>query len=75
MITTYFPQVEDRQFNPLTKLQLLELNTRTQHPFADRLIEYLTGCTIDSLDENADNVKRTQKVMIENGLSFSTYGA
>jgi hypothetical protein len=46
-----------------------------QHPFADRLIEYLTGCTIDSLDENIDNIKRVQKVMMENDLSFSTYGA
>ena len=74
-IVTALPQINDRDFNPITKLQLLEINTNFQHPFADRLIEYLVGNTIDNQDENIDNIKRAQTVMSENGLSFSTFGA
>lgn len=48
----------------VTPLQLLHFNTREQHPFADRLIEYLTGNAItNSETEIYDNIKRAQKAL------------
>jgi hypothetical protein len=44
----------------ISSLQLLAMNSSVSHPFADRLIEYLTGNTIDCCDSIADNIKRTQ---------------
>ena len=53
--------------NLITQLQLLQFNTREQHPFADRLIEYLIGNTItNSEDEIYDNVRRAQKALASN---------
>ena len=46
-----------------TPLQLLMFNTKEQHPFADRLIEYLSGNAITSEDEIADNIERVQKIV------------
>ncbi len=57
-----------------TPLQLLAFNTGEQHPFSDRLIEYLTGNAITSIDEINANIVRAQKVikaasnLTENGL-------
>ena len=48
----------------ITPLQLLQFNTREQHPFADRLIEYLIGNAItNSEDEVSDNIHRAQKAL------------
>jgi hypothetical protein len=61
-------------FKPIGKLQLLALNTRESYPFADRLIEYLSGSTIDPTDEIPDNIKRVQRVMRDNGYYFKIEG-
>lgn len=48
----------------ITNLQLLKFNTKEQHPFADRLIEYLTGNAITSADDEIyDNIRRAQKAL------------
>ena len=65
-----YPAVEDRAFIPYTKLQLLEANTGVSHPFADRLIEYLTGNAVVPTDEIADNFNRIQEVMGINKITF-----
>lgn len=47
--------------------QLLQFNTGEQHPFADRLIGYLTGNAItNSETEIYDNVRRAQKALESN---------
>ena len=52
----------------ISPLQLLQLNTKEQHPFSDRLIEYLTNNAIVGTDEEiAENIKRVQKALRENG--------
>lgn len=65
---------EDDDFNLITTLQLLKFNTGISYPFADRLIEYLTGNAITNEDYIADNIERLQKVIGMNGLdSKPTY--
>ena len=68
------PDLNDRPFKPIGKLQLLALNTGESYPFADRLVEYLSGSTITSEDEIKDNIKRVQKVMNQNGHFFTIDG-
>lgn len=51
----------------VSPLQLLMANTEQQHPFADRLIEYLLDNVITSKPEEiTDNIKRTQKALENN---------
>lgn len=57
------PEVEERDFIPISPLQLLMYNTGESYPFADRLMEYLSGNVITDFDTNTDNIKRIQKVM------------
>ena len=47
----------------ISQPQLLRINTGISHPFADRLVEYLTGNVITPLDEIGDNVVRAKTVM------------
>lgn len=47
-----------------SKLQLLSMNTGVSHPFADRLIEYLLGNAISSMDDISENIKRVQRGLI-----------
>jgi hypothetical protein len=61
-------------FKPISKLQLLALNTGESYPFADRLVEYLTGSAITPLDEINDNIKRVQRVMQKTGNYFKIEG-
>jgi hypothetical protein len=61
-------------FKPISKLQLLAFNTGESYPFADRLIEYLSGSAITPLDEIPDNIKRAQKVMEQNKSYFEIEG-
>jgi hypothetical protein len=61
-------------FKPISQLQLLAINTGESYPFADRLIEYLSGSAIMPIDEIPDNIKRIQKVMKENGHYFKIEG-
>jgi ubiquinone/menaquinone biosynthesis C-methylase UbiE len=64
----------DLQSAPITKLQLLALNTGESYPFSTRLIEYLTGSAITPIDELPDNIKRVQKVMNLNKYYFKVEG-
>jgi hypothetical protein len=74
-IVTELPEVEDRPFRPISPLQLLMFNTGTNYPFSDRLIEYLTGNVITEWDENADNIRRAQKVIELNNNKLELKGA
>jgi len=68
------PNLNDRPFKPINRLQLLAYNTKESYPFADRLVEYLVGSVITPEDEIPDNIKRAQKVMTQNGYFFSIPG-
>lgn len=61
-------------FRPISKLQLLAFNTGESYPFADRLIEYLSGSVITPIDEVPDNIKRAQHVMAQNQNYFQIEG-
>ena len=61
-------------FRPIGKLQLLAINTGESYPFADRLVEYLSGSATLPIDGVKDNIKRAQKVMNQNGYFFKTAG-
>lgn len=61
-------------FLPKNKLQLLVFNTGESYPFADRLVEYLSGSAITSLDPIPDNIKRAQRVMGQNNHLFKIEG-
>lgn len=65
---------QEQDLVPITKLQLLNMNTKESYPFADRLIEYILGNVITPLDENVDNVKRIQKVMHDTDSSVKIDG-
>jgi hypothetical protein len=68
------PDLNSREFKPISKLQLLALNTGISYPFADRLVEYLIANVIMSNDSTPDNIKRLQKVMEDCGYSFQIEG-
>ena len=68
------PDINSREFKPISKLQLLALNTGISYPFADRLIEYLVMNVILPNDATPDNIKRLQKVMEDCGYSFQIDG-
>lgn len=53
---------EDQPFEAITPLQLLSMNTGVSAPFADRLIEYLTGNAITEDDYFSDDIERAQVV-------------
>lgn len=50
-------------FKPITPLQLLRINSGISHPFADRLMEYLTKNAITGDDDISDNIERIQQTM------------
>ena len=51
-------------FNPQpTKLSLLRINDKVSYPFADRLVEYLTGNAITSDDKIQYNIGRLQEAV------------
>ncbi len=68
------PELNAREFKPISKLQLLALNTGISYPFADRLIEYLVANVILPNDTTPDNIKRLQKVMEDCGYTFQIDG-
>lgn len=68
------PDLNSREFKPISKLQLLALNTGISYPFADRLIEYLVANVILPNDPTPDNIKRLQKVMEDCGYNFQIDG-
>lgn len=68
------PDLNSRAFKPISKLQLLALNTGISYPFADRLIEYLVANAILPNDPTPDNIKRLQKVMEDCGYTFQIDG-
>ena len=61
-------------FEPISQIQLLAFNTGESYPFADRLIEYLSGSAITPVDEISDNITRIQKVMKQNNYYFKIEG-
>lgn len=66
--------LNEPNFKPISKLQLLALNTGESYPFADRLVEYLSGSAITPMDEIVDNIRRVQKVMNQNKHYFQMNG-
>jgi hypothetical protein len=68
------PDLNSREFKPISKLQLLALNTGISYPFADRLIEYLVANVIVPNDITQDNIVRLQKVMEDCGYTFQIDG-
>ena len=64
----------DENFVPITKLQLLSLNTGESYPFSPRLVEYLIGSAITPIDEMTDNIKRVQRTMNLNNQYFKIEG-
>ena len=69
-----FVDLNNYNFKPISKLQLLEFNTGESYPFSDRLIEYLTGSVITPIEEIPDNIKRVQHVMNKNNYYFKIDG-
>ena len=47
-----------------TDLSLLKVNDKQQHPFADRLMEYLLDTAVTNVDILDDNIKRVQEFLI-----------
>jgi hypothetical protein len=68
------PEINLREFRPISKLQLLAFNTGISYPFADRLIEYLVANVIVPNDATPDNIMRLQKIMEDCGYSFQING-
>ena len=66
-VTNYQNYSDDQKFVPITRLQLLSLNTKVSYPFADKLLEYLAGNVITNLDTIEDNIKRVETVLALNG--------
>jgi hypothetical protein len=66
--------LNNKSFTPIGKLQLLEFNTGESYPFADRLVEYLSGSAITAIDEIPDNIIRAQRVMELNQHYFKIEG-
>jgi hypothetical protein len=62
------------KFKPISRLQLLAFNTGESYPFADRLVEYLSGSAITPIDPIVDNIKRVQRVMKQNRNYFKIEG-
>lgn len=55
---------EDNKNNStICKLSLLSVNDNVSYPFADRLVEYLLGQTITSLETIPNNISRLQKAL------------
>ncbi len=67
-----YEYLDDRKFKPISKLQLLMMNTGTSYPFADRLIEYLSENAVTKLDKLPDNIKRAQVVLTAAKYSDNT---
>ena len=62
----YYDKLADK-VRLISPLQLLNMNTKEQHPFADRLIEYLTGNAISNSEEELEaNISRAQKALYSN---------
>lgn len=56
-----------------SRSQLLSLNTSINHPFADRLLEYLTDNVITHLDTIPDNIKRAQRSLYDKNRSENEF--
>lgn len=49
----------------LSKLSLLKFNDKSQHPYAPRLVEYLTGQAITSEDQIPKNIYRINQLLTD----------
>jgi hypothetical protein len=67
-----YAPLNNREFKPISKLQLLMMNTGVSYPFADRLIEYLSENAITKLDRLPDNIKRAQTILSSAPYSNNT---
>jgi hypothetical protein len=48
----------------ISRLQLFNFNSGISTPFADRLVEYLFGNVVSSVDDIGENVLRVQKILM-----------
>ena len=77
VITNFDDNIEEKSldnFNPITPLQLLQMNSGISYPFSDNLIEYLSGNAITLLDEIPENIKRIQKILKLNKIDTDIDG-
>lgn len=75
-VTNYENYSDDHEFVPITRLQLLSLNTKISYPFADKLLEYFSGNVVNNLDDIDDNIKRVETVLAlnHNPIQRDSYG-
>lgn len=66
---------EDNKSNKtICKLSLLSVNDNVSYPFADRLVEYLLGQAITSLETIPNNIGRLQRALYKKlNMSFKGY--
>lgn len=65
--------IAEKYFNNdlcLSKLKLLDVNSKISYPFSDKLLEYLFNNAITSDDVISDNIKKVQKTLARK----TTYG-
>lgn len=61
-------EADEAKFMPITTLQLLQMNTGENYPFANRLVEYLLDNVVYPLDTLPDNIIRVKQAITNNNI-------